>query len=235
MVENPEVKKFEPLADEWFDKNGPLKTLHDINPIRLRYTREKIDMANATVADIGCGAGIFSEAASMLGASVKAIDLNSKLIEIGEARNITNKLGISYEVCSSKQLAATQPKEFDLVVCFELIEHVQDVEGLLHDCKNLLKSNGLLVVSTINRTMAALLFGIIAAEKILKIVPNGTHSHDQFIKPNELANLARGVGLLCQDVSGFSYNPFSRQAKFSKSVSINYFATFLNSNNVSKN
>ena len=103
---------------------------------------------------------------------------------------------------------------------------MQDIESLLNDCRLLLKDDGVLIISTINRTFSALIFAIIAAEKILKIIPEGTHNHDQFVKPNELANLARNVGLNCRDVTGFSYNPFTRRAKFSKSVNINYFATF---------
>lgn len=224
--DNSEVMKFEPLADKWFDKDGPLKTLHDINPIRLRYIKEKIPLVNAKVADIGCGAGILSESLYLHGATVHAIDLNRKLIEAGKARALSNKLDIHYEVCSSKTFATLRKNEFDLVVCSELIEHVQDIEGLLDDCRTLLKNEGILVISTINRTFSALILGIIAAEKILKIIPDGTHNHDQFVKPNELANLARNVGFNCQDVAGFSYNPFTRRAKLSKSLSINYFATF---------
>ena len=223
---NSEVKKFEPYADRWFDKDGPLKTLHDINPLRLRYIQDKITLSNTKVADIGCGAGILSESMYLHGATVHAIDLNQKLIEAGKAHALSNKLDIHYEVCSSKTFAAQQANEFDLVVCSELIEHVQDIEGLLNDCRLLLKDNGILVISTINRTFSALIFAIIAAEKILKIIPEGTHNHDQFVKPNELVNLARNVGFDCQDVVGFSYNPFSRRAKFSTSLDINYFATF---------
>ena len=224
--DNNEVTKFEPFADKWFDKDGPLKTLHDINPIRLRYIQQKMDLLNINVADIGCGAGILSESMYIHGATVHAIDLNEKLIEAGKAHALSNKLDIHYEVCSSETFAAQRPNEFDLVVCSELIEHVQDIQGLLNDCSTLLKDDGVLVISTINRTLSALIFGIIAAEKILKIIPDGTHDHDKFVKPNELANLARSAGLNCLDVTGFSYNPFSRHARFSDSLRINYFATF---------
>ncbi len=223
---NSEIAKFEPFADKWFDKDGPLKTLHDINPVRLHYIQNQIAISNTEVADIGCGAGILSESMYLEGATVHAVDLNEKLIEAGKARALSNKLNIDYEVCSSKTLAARRANQFDLVVCSELIEHVQDIESLLNDCRLLLKDDGILVISTINRTFTALIFAIIAAEKILKIIPEGTHNHDQFVKPNELANLARNVGLDCKDVAGFSYNPFTRRAKFSKSVNINYFATF---------
>ena len=225
--ENNEVTKFDPFANKWFDKDGPLKTLHDINPIRLSYIQQKIDLLNANIADIGCGAGILSESMYIHGATVHAIDLNEKLIEAGKTHALSNNFDIHYEVCSSKTFAAERPNKFDLVVCSELIEHVEDVEGLLNDCNTLLKDDGVLVISTINRTLSALIFGIIAAEKIFKIIPDGTHNHDQFIKPNELANLARNAGLNCLDVTGFSYNPFSRHARFSDSLRINYFATFI--------
>lgn len=224
--DNDEVTKFEPFADKWFDKDGPLKTLHDINPIRLRYIQQKMDLSNTNVADIGCGAGILSESMYIHGATVHAIDLNGKLIEAGRAHALSNKFDIYYEACSSKTFATQRANEFDLVVCSELIEHVQDIEGLLNDCNTLLKEDGILIVSTINRTFSALIFAIIAAEKIFKIIPDGTHNHDQFVKPNELASLARNVGLDCLDVTGFSYNPVSRQARFSNSLRINYFATF---------
>jgi len=224
--DNNEVTKFEPFAEKWFDKDGPLKTLHDINPIRLRYIQQKMDLLNISVADIGCGAGILSESMYIHGATVYAIDLNEKLIEAGKAHALSNELDIHYEVCSSETFAAHRPNEFDLVVCSELIEHVQDIEGLLNDCNKLLKDDGVLVISTINRTLSALIFGIIAAEKILKIIPDGTHDHDKFIKPNELASLARSAGFDCLDVTGFNYNPFYRHARFSDSLRINYFATF---------
>ena len=224
--DNSEVTKFEPFADEWFDKDGPLKTLHDINPIRLRYIQDNINLSNTTVADIGCGAGILSESMYLNGATVHAVDLNEKLIEAGKAHALYNKLDINYEVCSSKTLATQRANEFDLVVCSELIEHVQELEGLLNDCRLLLKDDGVLIISTINRTLVALIFAIIAAEKVLKIIPDGTHNHDLFVKPNELANLARNIGFDCKDVTGFSYNPLTRRAKFSSSLSINYLATF---------
>ena len=226
MSQDNEIEKFEPLAEQWFDKDGPLKTLHDINPIRLNYVEEMMALNGCNIADIGCGAGIFSESAYLRGAAVKAIDLNRKLIEVGKKRDASNNFEIDYELCSSKKLATNRPGEFDLVACFELIEHVEDVEGLLSDCETLLKNDGVLIVSTINRTLSSLIFGIIAAEKILKIVPNGTHSHEQFIRPNELTSLARNVGLYCTNINGFVYNPFLRKAKLSKSVAINYFAVF---------
>ena len=224
---NPDERdKFAELAAAWWDTSGPCRTLHDINPCRLEYLAARMALPGAAVADIGCGGGILSEALARAGAQVTAVDATGALIDIARAHAAEQKLEIEYEVGTSEALVNTRESCFDAVVCMELVEHVPDPNALIKDCARLVKPQGLLVLSTLNRTPQAYLFGIVAAEYALKLLPRGTHDYANFVKPSELARSARDHGLVLEDVTGMAYNPLLRSAELCSSPSINYFATF---------
>lgn len=224
---NPDERnKFAELAAEWWNPDGPCRTLHDINTCRLNYLASRMHLNGARVADIGCGGGILSEALARSGAEVIAIDATPELIQVARQHVGQEGLGVCYEIGTVESLLGARTAYFDAVICMELIEHVPDADALIKDCARLVKPNGLLVISTLNRTPKSYLFGIAAAEYVLGLLPRGTHDYAKFLKPSEVARIARQCCLDLEDVTGMAYNPITRKAKLSHSTSINYFATF---------
>jgi 2-polyprenyl-6-hydroxyphenyl methylase / 3-demethylubiquinone-9 3-methyltransferase len=225
-LDDQERDKFSVLAAAWWDPAGPCRTLHEINPCRLAYISECVDLAGARVVDIGCGGGILSAALAAAGARVTAIDASSELIDVARQHAAENNLTIDYRAEMSAQLATRCPAAFDAVVCMELIEHVPDPAALIADCSALLRPGGHLLVSTLNRTPTAYALGIVAAEYVLNLVPRGTHDYQSFLRPAELSGLARGENLRVEDISAMHYNPLTRTASIGGKPRINYVARF---------
>ena len=217
---------FENIARSWWDLDGPCKTLHDINPTRLEYIKQQTNLEKKNVADIGCGGGILSEALALNKASVTGLDISSKLISVAQDHSKHIGSSIYYTDTTLEALAEERKASYDLVIAMELVEHVKDINHELALCTKLLKENGILIISTLNRNIISFALGIVAAEYILKIVPQGTHQYENFVKPAELACYCRGNGLEMTDISGIAYNPFLRNAKLVKNTAINYIATF---------
>ena len=226
LNENDNQKLFGSLAKDWWDKDGPMKTLHDLNQVRLEYMEQEVELENAFVADIGCGGGILSESVARAGASVVGIDTSTELIQIARQHAALENLEIRYESSSVSNLAEKENGKYDVVLCMELVEHVDDIYELLSGCAKLLKSEGVLFVSTLNRSIWSYLFGVLAAEDLLKIVPKGTHDYNKFIKPSELSACCRSVGFRSLNIKGLSYNPFTRKARLNKFPFINYICCF---------
>ncbi len=226
-LDSNETEHFTSLAASWWDRDGPCRTLHDINPCRLEYVRGGGSLAGKQVADIGCGGGLLSEAMARDGARVTAIDASEVLIATAREHAAAAHLDIDYRAMLSRELAESAPARFDLVTCLELIEHVPDADALLADCAALLRPGGTLVLSTLNRNPQAWLLGIVAAEYVLGLVPRGTHDYQQFIRPSELAASARRHGLELRDVSGMHYNPVTRRARSGGPPRVNYLARFV--------
>ncbi len=221
-----ERDKFSALAAHWWDVEGPCRTLHDINPCRYDYVAAQARLQGARVADIGCGGGIFSEALARGGAHVTAIDAAEELIEVARRHALAQATLVHYEAITAEQLAARQGAHFDVVTCLELIEHVPAPASLIAACASLLKPGGVLVVSTLNRNATSYVLGVVLAEYVLKLVPRGTHDYMQFIRPAELAGMARAAGLVTRDVRGMRYDPWTRRARLCASPAVNYLATF---------
>jgi 2-polyprenyl-6-hydroxyphenyl methylase/3-demethylubiquinone-9 3-methyltransferase len=219
-----ELDKFNDLAQRWWDENGPQKALHALNPARLGYVAGRIDLQDARVLDVGCGAGLLSEALAKTGAQVTAIDLAPDLIKVAKLHRLESGVEVDYRLQSAEALAAEAPASFDAVTCMEMLEHVPDPAAILAACATLLRPGGRLVVSTLNRTPAAFALAIVGAEYVARVLPKGTHQYRDFIKPSELAKWLREAGLELEDVSGLMYEPWRNSARVIARTDVNYLA-----------
>ncbi len=219
-----ELDKFDELAQRWWDPQGPQKALHALNPARLGYVAERASLADAALLDVGCGAGLLSEAMAQAGAHVTAIDLAPNLLKVARLHGLETGIKVDYRETSVEALAAEMPAEFDAVTCMEMLEHVPDPASIIQACARLLKPGGKLFVSTLNRTPAAFALAIVGAEYIARLLPKGTHQYRDFIKPSELAKWLRDAGLDLQDISGLMYEPWRNSARIVSRTDINYLA-----------
>ncbi len=219
-----ELDKFDELAQRWWDPQGPQKALHALNPARLGYVAERTKLADAAVLDVGCGAGLLSEAMAQAGARVTAIDLAPNLLKVARLHGLETGITVDYRETSVESLADAVPASFDAVTCMEMLEHVPDPASIIEACARLLKPGGRLFVSTLNRTPAAFALAIIGAEYIARILPKGTHQYRDFIKPSELGGWLRTAGLALEDVSGLMYEPWRSSARVVSRTDINYLA-----------
>lgn len=223
-IDLAEVDKFNQLATQWWDKDGALKTLHDINPIRLRYIQNYIDLENAVVLDVGCGGGILTESLAQCHAQVTAIDASDESIRVAKAHAEKKNLDINYQCKTIEALASEQNQKYDVITCLEMLEHVPNPQNIIHACAKLLKPNGHIFFSTLNRTIQSFLLAIVSAEYILNLIPRGTHEYAKLIRPAELAAWLRADKLELDDIKGIHYNPLFRTGKLTNHLAINYIA-----------
>ncbi len=219
-----ELDKFGALAHRWWDPDGPQKALHALNPVRLEYVRVRTDLKSARVLDVGCGGGLLSEALAVEGARVVALDLAPELIKVARLHRLESRVEVDYRLQPVETLAEEMPGEFDAVTCMEMLEHVPDPAAIVAACATLLRPGGRLFVSTLNRTPAAFALAILGAEYVAGLLPKGTHSYRDFIKPAELANWLRAAGLQVEDVSGIAYAPWRNAARLTGRTDVNYIA-----------
>jgi len=224
-----ELDKFAELAHRWWDPQGPQRPLHELNPTRLSYVRSHCTLRGAAVLDVGCGAGLLSEALAGEGANVTALDLAPELIEIAKLHLLETQatrpaLRVDYRLQSAESIAVELPGRFDAITCMEMLEHVPDPSSVVRACAGLLKPGGRLFVSTLNRTPAAFALAIVGAEYVAGLLAKGTHNYAQFIRPAELAGWLRAAGLQLEDVSGLHYNPLTRRATLGRRTDVNYLA-----------
>ena len=222
-VNKNEIEHFNQQASFWWDKNGPFKTLHHINPIRTDYVKKFVSLTDKKVLDVGCGGGVFSEAMAANNAQVIGIDLANESLEVAKLHLYESNHKIDYINKSVEDFAEQNENTFDVIVCMEMLEHVPNPQSIVDTCSQILKPGGWLFLSTINRSPKAMMLGIVVAEHIMGLVPKGTHHYEQFIKPSELANGIEKSGLLVKDICGMKYNPISTKAWLDQhDVSINY-------------
>ena len=221
-IDFAEKSKFNTLASEWWDPEGELQTLHDINPTRLAYIEERVDLTDKKILDVGCGGGLLSEALASKGGLVTGIDISEQLIEVADEHSKQADLDISYACTTVEDFSPGNMHTFDTVTCMELLEHVPDPQSVINACMHLLKPGGLLFLSTINRNLKAYLQTKIAAEYLLKLLPAGTHEYAKYIRPSELASWCRSSGFTVVDISGISYLPFIRHCHLKDSPDVNY-------------
>jgi ubiquinone biosynthesis O-methyltransferase len=221
-----EVNKFGSMAERWWDTQGEFKTLHDINPLRIGFIQGFIDITGKRIVDVGCGGGILTEGLATQGADALGIDLSEELIDVAELHGLESGVNTHYQKISAEALAQEQPESFDHVTCMEMLEHVPDPSSIIAACAMMVKPGGMVFFSTLNRKPKAYLLAIVAAEHVLKMLPKGTHSYNTFIKPSELCQSARNVGLELQGMVGIEYNPFNKKFNLGKDVDVNYIAAF---------
>lgn len=219
-----ELDKFAALANRWWDVDGPQRPLHALNPVRLQYVADRAPLRGLRVLDIGCGGGLLSESLAQAGADVTAIDLAPELVKVARLHALETGVSVDYRVQAAEDLAAEQPHSFDVVTCMEMLEHVPDPSAIIAACRTLLKPDGQLFLSTINRTPAAFAVAIVGAEYVARLLPKGTHHYQEFIRPAELSRWLREAGLQLQDVSGMAYEPWRNRARLSRRTDINYLA-----------
>jgi 2-polyprenyl-6-hydroxyphenyl methylase/3-demethylubiquinone-9 3-methyltransferase len=231
-----ERDRFAQLSAEWWDAGGKFRALHRIGPARLAFLRDELvrhfalaasglrPLEALAILDVGCGGGLIAEPLTRLGARVTGLDPAPENIEAARRHAAGQGLDIHYRAGRIEELAA-EGLHFDAVVCLEVVEHVPDPALFLKTAAKLVRPGGLILLSTINRTMKAYLLAIVGAEYILRWLPVGTHQWDRFITPEELAGYLQTAGLKRPVCQGLVYNPFQDSWSTGSDTDVNYFAS----------
>jgi len=225
-VDAAEIRKFSALSQHWWDPDGKLKALHDINGLRLDFINRCMDLSGKQVIDVGCGGGILSEAMAASGAVVTGIDISRSALSVARNHAETSGLAIEYHQSTVEEMAENAAGRFDLVTCMELLEHVPDPGAIVRACGTLAREGGAAVFATLNRNLKSWFFAIVGAEYILGLVPKGTHSYGKFIRPPELDDWAKQSGFIPRDSIGLHYNPFLRRYSLGGNLHVNYMAHY---------
>lgn len=218
-INTDEVNKFAQHATQWWDTEGPLKTLHDINATRLDFITQHTQLTDLAVLDIGCGGGILCEAMAKVGAKVTGIDAECDAIRVAQEHAANHHLTIEY-FCTPVELYNSE--RYDVITCMEMLEHVENPAMVLEHCQRLLKPGGFLFLSTISRTLKAYASAIFVAEYVLNLLPRQTHDYSKFIKPSELVAMGRAFDFKLIEMKGMNYNPILRTASLSADTAVNY-------------
>ena len=221
-IDYTEIGKFELLAARWWDPHGSSGPLHHINPVRLDYITQRIDIAAATTIDVGCGGGILTECLAKTGGTVTGIDMGNAALTVARLHALESGLDINYALTTAEQAAEDFPGHFDLVCCMELLEHVPDPASVINACARLAKPGAAIFFSTINRNPKAWMLAVLGAEYVLDLLPKGTHDYRKFLTPAEMSRHIRAADLKVEDIIGMRYNPFSKTARLDRNVDVNY-------------
>jgi len=221
-VDSGEIAKFDALASRWWDPQGEFRPLHEINPLRLDYIRQRASLKGSKALDVGCGGGILAESMALAGADVTAIDMAEKPLGVARLHQAESGTSVNYLRSTAEEMAGKHAGEFDVVTCLEMLEHVPSPQNVIAACKTLVKPGGNVFFSTINRNPKSFLFAIVGAEYLLRLLPAGTHEYEKFIRPSELESWARESGLQLEGSIGLHYNPISRDYSLGPNVDVNY-------------
>ena len=225
-TKNEEFTLFNQLSDEWWNENGKFKILHQIKSHRMTYILDQIDnrdIKNLKILDVGCGGGIICEQLARLGAKVTGIDFAPNNIKAAKLHSKKSKLKINYIY---KDIEKSKIDEkFDVILMFEVLEHLDNWKKIIKKVKKNLNKNGLIIISTINRNLLSKLFAINIAENILNWIPKGTHDYNKLIKPEELKKILSKEKFHFNNIKGLVFDPLNREWKLSKNYMINYFCT----------
>ena len=222
-VDPVEIDKFQSIASRWWDSESEFKPLHDINPLRCDYIEQRSNgLKDKRVLDIGCGGGILAEALTLRGANVTGIDMADMSLKVAKMHLHESQLDVDYQLTTAEAFSENNAGSFDVVTCLEMLEHVPDPESIVASAARLLKPGGDLFFSTINRNPKSFALAILGAEYLLNMVPKGTHDYKRFIKPSELASSIRSNELSLLDITGITYNPFTKNYKLSRDIDVNF-------------
>lgn len=218
-----EIAKFEEVAHQWWDLTGDFKPLHQINPLRRQFIIQHAEsLFDKQIIDVGCGGGILAESLAQLGGKVTGIDMGEEPLNVAKLHALETGVTVDYQKITAEEKALASPEQFDIVTCMEMLEHVPDPQSVITACAQLVKPGGYVFFSTLNKTIKSYLMAIVAAEKVLKIVPDGTHDHEHFIRPSQLISWAEDVELKCIDATGIHYNPLTENHKLAPGLDVNY-------------
>jgi 2-polyprenyl-6-hydroxyphenyl methylase/3-demethylubiquinone-9 3-methyltransferase len=235
-VDADEIARFSALAAKWWDERGPMRPLHKFNPVRLAWIKAEITahfdrppkaadaLTGLRLLDIGCGAGILSEPLARMGGTVVGVDPSAPVIAAARLHAAASGLAIDYRADTAESLA-TAGEQFDVVLALEVVEHVTDVPAFVALAAQLVRPGGLLVVSTINRTLKAFALAIVGAEYVLRWLPRGTHAYDKLVTPAELTAAFAAAGLAPGAETGVMYVPFADEFRLTRDLDVNYMMT----------
>lgn len=222
-VDPAEIDKFQAIASRWWDRESEFKPLHEINPLRVSYIKQQAQGIDAKrILDIGCGGGILTEALAQKGAQVTGIDMADLSLEVAKLHLHESGLEVDYHLSTAEVFAEQHSAQFDIVTCLEMLEHVPDPASVIAAAARLLKPDGLLVLSTINRNPKSFALAIVGAEYLLRLLPRGTHEYSKFIKPSELATSVRANDLQVQNITGMTYHPITQSYSLGPDIDVNY-------------
>lgn len=221
-VDAHERDQFAAMASTWWDREGPMRPLHDLNPARLSYIMQAVNLNGSAVLDVGCGGGILAESLARHGAQVTAIDIADEVLDVARLHGMESGIEVDYRHSTVEEFAQAAPAAMDVVSCMEMLEHVPDPAAVVSACAAIARPGAALFFSTLNRHPLAFALGIVAAEYVLGLLPRGTHHYQRFIRPAELAAWCRQAGLQVVDISALHYNPLTRRASVGGRPLINY-------------
>ena len=236
-INKKEIEKFSKLAEEWWDPEGKFAPLHKFNPVRISFIRKKLihhyklnpksekPFSKLRILDLGCGGGLLTEPIKRLGAQITGIDASQKNIEIAKLHAKQMNLKINYIASAPEKLKIKT--KFDVILNMEIVEHVSDVDEFIKSCSKIIKKNGIMFIATINKTLKSYIQAIIGAEYVLRWLPIGTHDWNNFLKPEDIENIAKKNGFKNEDLVGIKFNPLVGKWNSSDDVSVNYISTFL--------
>jgi len=231
-VDSGEIAKFDALASRWWDPQGDFRPLHEINPLRLDYIRQRASLSGSKALDVGCGGGILAESMARAGADVTAIDMAEKPLAVARLHQAESGTDVDYLRSTAEDIAAQRPAQFDIVTCLEMLEHVPSPQTVIAACHKLVKPGGDVFFSTINRNPKSFLFAIVGAEYLLRLLPAGTHEYEKFIRPSELESWAREAGLQLKGSIGLHHNPMTGGYWMGPNVDVNYMMHYHRPDNV---
>jgi 2-polyprenyl-6-hydroxyphenyl methylase/3-demethylubiquinone-9 3-methyltransferase len=223
-VDASELAKFASRAGEWWDPRGAFRTLHEINELRLNYIAQRAELKGARVLDVGCGGGLLAEGLASRGARVTGIDMAPENVAAAAHHAVAGALTIDYCCVDVEELARERAGAFDVVTCLEMLEHVPEPEHIVAACAAVVRPGGAVFFSTINRNLKSFALAIVGAEYVLGLLPRGTHEYRKLIRPSELAQWCRRVGLDVSELTGLHFNPATRDYWLDGNVDVNYFA-----------
>ncbi len=225
-IDTAEIAKFDALASRWWDPEGDFRPLHEINPLRLDYIRQRAGLDGSKVLDVGCGGGILAESMAQKGAQVTGIDMAEKPLGVARLHQAESGTDVEYLQSTAEDLATERAGRYDVVTCLEMLEHVPSPASIISACCTLVKPGGDVFFSTINRNPKSFLFAIIGAEYVLNMLPKGTHEYEKLIRPSELESWARNAGLALKGSIGMHYNPLTKEYSLGPNVDVNYLMHF---------